>query len=107
MSSRRSTYLYVFEPYDKVHPGPAEGTLADDVADIYRDLSPGLKEWTGTNAATRRDIVSSWKSPYAYHWGWDAARASLAMHSLLYYHIKNSEGGYVGIPVRNAPRRGR
>ncbi len=52
-------YLKVFDPYSnlRAHDEPLTNSLSDDICDIYRTLSPGLKDWAGADAGMRRGIL--------------------------------------------------
>ena len=64
---------------------PGIGDLADDLADIYRDIKPGLRalehnidEYAATN-------VFEWKEPlFKTHWGRHAVDAMRILHILVY-----------------------
>ncbi len=61
------------------------GDLTDDLADIYRDLRPGLRAWDANVDAYLPDIIFGWKEPlFASHWGMHAVDALRALHSLVY-----------------------
>ncbi len=46
------------------------GCIADDVADIYRDLKPGLDAWDMHQDEYLADIIWTWKLSYTGHWKW-------------------------------------
>ena len=48
------------------------GSLADDAADIYRDLPSGLND----------NAVGEWRFGFDNNWGKHAAEALYALHSL-------------------------
>jgi Domain of unknown function (DUF5063) len=70
-------YWQVFDPCadDKA----IAGTLADDIADIYRDLKEGLVLWE-TRQARTEDIVWTWRLLFYSHWGKHAMDALLTIH---------------------------
>lgn len=70
-------YWQVFDP--TTDKEAVCGTLADDIADIYRDLKEGLvlKE---TLAALPDDIIWEWRLRYYFHWGKHALDALLTIH---------------------------
>jgi hypothetical protein len=55
------------------------GTLADDIADIYRDLKEGLILFEARETPPE-DIVWSWRFSFYSHWGKHAMDALLAIH---------------------------
>jgi hypothetical protein len=56
---------------------PLHGSLADDIADIYRDLKDG----SGENEV--RDKVWEWRFSFYSHWGKHAAGALRSIHDLI------------------------
>jgi hypothetical protein len=61
------------------------GDLADDLADIYRDITPGLRAWHEDIDDYLPDIVFEWKEPsFRTHWGIHAVDALRALHSLVF-----------------------
>jgi hypothetical protein len=55
------------------------GSLADDIADIYRDLKEGLV-CGKMHQAKPQDIVWTWRLLYYSHWGHHAMDALLVIH---------------------------
>ncbi|MBK6845070.1 MAG: DUF5063 domain-containing protein [Gemmatimonadetes bacterium] len=51
------------------------GSVADDLADIYRDLSAGRLDETLRGALCPADVVWAWKQAFETHWGADATGA--------------------------------
>jgi Domain of unknown function (DUF5063) len=70
-------YLLFFDPWDKDDP-PVEASLADDVADIYRDLKRVIVDGRGEQGAW------DWRFAFTQHWGDHAANALKATHWLLH-----------------------
>lgn len=72
-------YAEVFDPWAQPPEEPVTGSLADDVADIYRDLADGLTKW-------RRGEVAAawweWRFGFTIHWGEHAVSALRALHAL-------------------------
>jgi hypothetical protein len=77
-------YWEVFDPYDLAHP--VQGSLADDLADVFIDLDEGLRRWDRADFDLRRAIVWEWRFSYENHWGRHAIGAMRAIHALLYLH---------------------
>jgi uncharacterized protein DUF5063 len=78
----RAVYWMVWDPADPADNQAIQQTLADDLADIYRDLRSALlaeESETVTN-----DALWSLRFQYQHHWGQHAVSALTAMHSLLY-----------------------
>ncbi|HEV2654674.1 MAG TPA: DUF5063 domain-containing protein [Ktedonobacteraceae bacterium] len=61
------------------------GDLADDLADIYRDVITGLRRWNTTADEYLGDIVWDWQFHFIHHWGDDHAAAALRyLHYLVF-----------------------
>jgi uncharacterized protein DUF5063 len=61
------------------------GDLADDLADIYRDIKPGVRAWETNNNDYLPMIVFNWKRPLFWsHWGVHAVDAMRALHPLAF-----------------------
>lgn len=73
-------YLMVFDP--RTDNEAIHGSLADDIADIYRDLKDGivLKEAKGVPAS---EIIFEWRFGFTSHWGQHAVNALRTIHFLL------------------------
>ena len=54
------------------------GDLADDLADIWRDLMAGLKLY---EAGQIEDAATEWKARFDCHWGQHAADALAALQT--------------------------
>jgi len=70
-------YWQVFDP--TTDKEAVCGTLADDIADIYRDLKEGLS-LREEHLAPPKDIIWSWRLLYYSHWGKHAIDALLTIH---------------------------
>jgi hypothetical protein len=76
--------------FDPTEPGDTSdeaicGSLADDLADIYRDIKPGLRAWEMESDICLTSIVFGWKQPnFESHWGVHAVSAMRALHPLVY-----------------------
>jgi hypothetical protein len=62
-------------PFDSV----VEGSLADDIADIYRDLRDGFVAYDSGDVG---EAVWNWRTEFDSHWGRHAARAIYALQVL-------------------------
>lgn len=76
----RDLYWQVFDP--RTDNEAIHGSLADDIADIYRDLKYGigLKE---TNKVPPHEIIFGWRLAFYSHWGKHAIDALRTIHFLL------------------------
>ena len=65
--------------------------LADDLADIWRDLEQGLKAWDKDPVRYSSAITLGWQSPsMESHWGVHAVSALRALHPLVFLRgLKN------------------
>jgi hypothetical protein len=63
---------------------PVIGDLADDLADIYRDLKPGLLVTSNQQNAVMVEVVFDWQFSFQSHWGDHAVNAMKLLHQLLY-----------------------
>ncbi len=70
-------YHQVFDPTEDTEA--TFGSLADDIADIYRDLKEGLV-LSETHQAPPGDIVWEWRLGFYSHWGKHAMDALLTIH---------------------------
>ena len=62
-------YWEIFNPSQQTPKEPVCGSLADDLADIYRDLKEGLLEWDKGNENIRAAVVWEWRFGFENHWG--------------------------------------
>jgi hypothetical protein len=70
-------YRFVFDPYES-HEPPVDGSLSDDLSDIYQDLKHGLDLYTG--GVSQGDAIWEWRVGFETHWGVHAAHAQYAIH---------------------------
>ena len=64
---------------------PIFHNLADDLADIYRDIKPGLRAWETGDDRYIETIVFNWRTPhFESHWGVHALSAMRALHPLVF-----------------------
>ena len=70
-------YRRVHDPYDANETG-VEGSLSDDLADIYGDVKNGLT--AVANGVPQADVVWAWRDSFGHHWGIHAAAALYAIH---------------------------
>jgi hypothetical protein len=62
---------------------PVCTVLEDDLADIYRDLKPGLRAWETGNDAFIPEIVFEWKLSFQSHWGKHALDGMRTLYDLM------------------------
>jgi hypothetical protein len=77
-------YFDPSEPQDSKEE-PICGSLADDLADIYADVKPGVRAWESGQDPYLENIVFAWKTPlFGSHWGVHAVSAMRALHPIAY-----------------------
>lgn len=72
-------YSEIFNPIPVPAEEPVTGSLSDDIADIYRDISRGLGL---LDAGYRRHALRTW-IVNIFHWGEHATSAIRVLHSYL------------------------
>jgi len=60
----------------------AVGDLADDLADIYRDIMPGLRCWDTDRGVGLAEVVWEWRFSFLTHWGQHAVAGLWILHVL-------------------------
>lgn len=83
----RDAYWAYFDPSEPsdANEEPIFHSLADDLADIYRDLKPGLRAWETGDDRYLETIVFDWKTPlFGCHWGLHAVSAMRALHPIAF-----------------------
>jgi len=76
-----------FHPYRLDPKDPMAGSLADDLASIYRDLKRGLAIWSLGTPKARRDAVWDLRYNFEIHWGRHVLVALRALHARRFYLI--------------------
>jgi uncharacterized protein DUF5063 len=77
-------YWEVFEPFAENKPDVIHGSISDDLADIWRDVKPGLTTFDSGTPNSIEDAVWHWRFSFGSHWGHhvaDAIRAFTALHA--------------------------
>ncbi|WP_100488345.1 DUF5063 domain-containing protein [Sporolactobacillus pectinivorans] len=72
------TYWEVFNPYQPDEP--IQGSLTDDISDIYHDLKEGISLY---EQKKYKEAVWHWKFNFEMHWGAHAIDAMRALHYLI------------------------
>ncbi len=82
---RRHYWMY-FDPILKSDSNQEAvvGDLADDLADIYRDLKSGLSIWESQLRIQVPEIVWNWKFLFQAHWGQHAIDAMQVLHQIVH-----------------------
>jgi hypothetical protein len=82
-------YSEVTNPLDVPPEDAGVGDLADDIADIYRDIAEGLRLY---EAGHPREALWQWVFNLTFHWGAHATSAMRALH----WYLSDSESELVG-----------
>jgi hypothetical protein len=77
------TFFDLTEPLD-LEQKPVIGDLADDLADIYRDLKPGLRATVNLEDFVMGAVLFEWQFSFQSHWGDHAVNAIKLLHQLVY-----------------------
>ena len=77
---RYSRYWEIFNPY--VRDDVVASSLADDLADIYGDIKPGLQMYNQGPRGARNTAIWTWSVLLIYHWGHHATQALRALQQL-------------------------
>ena len=73
-------YGVIFDPLLIPPEEPVVGDIADDIAEIYRDVASGLRLYEAGNAVEAR---WEWSFNFQFHWGGHASSAIRALHCYL------------------------
>ncbi len=71
-------YSTFFSPAKLHEEEPVVGDLADDLADMYRDIKAGLSLY---DRGHRTEAVWAWRYSFQIHWGRHATNALYALHA--------------------------
>jgi hypothetical protein len=88
--AEQSYYWSYFDPTEMdSSEKPDCGDLGDDLADIYRDLKPGLRAWRTDRDEYLAAIVFDWRdAPFQAHWGVHAVDAMRALHWIVHQKLQ-------------------
>jgi hypothetical protein len=91
----QEAYWAYFDPSEPQNcdERPIFHSLADDLADIYRDIKPGLRAWETGDDRYLETIVFDWKTPlFGSHWGLHAVSAMRALHPIAFLRGVHNDG---------------
>ncbi|HEU4339865.1 MAG TPA: DUF5063 domain-containing protein [Planctomycetota bacterium] len=83
-------YWMTFEPMktQKEKTEPVAGNLADDLADVYRDVAAGLRAWDTHDDTLLDEIAFQWvRGGFEIHWGAHAVDALGILHRIVMTRI--------------------
>jgi len=75
----RNVYREIYDPYEPLSESEVTGSLADDLADIYRDIRAGLQKWARGETG---EALWEWRFNFQIHWGEHLTGALRALYSL-------------------------
>jgi|SRR5688572_1874125 len=85
-------YWMYFEPMKTQveKAAPIGGNLADDLADVYRDVVPGLRAWDTHDDSLLDEIAFQWmRGGFEIHWGAHAVDALGILHRIVINGFKS------------------
>lgn len=77
----------VFNPRQKDEP--VEGSLAEDIGNIYEDLKRGLL--LTAHGASTTEVLWHWREAFKSRWGMHATGAMRAIYWVLHHHVLEDE----------------
>lgn len=81
-----------WEVFDPTRKGePLKRSLAEDIANIYRDLKHGLL--LTAHGASTSEVLSHWRQAFSTHWGMHATGAMRAIHWALHHRTFEDHAG--------------
>ena len=80
----RDHYWAVLEPLERDQPEPMMNSLADDLADIWRDLKPVLIALDRAQPISTEEAAWHWRFSFETHWSHHAAGAIVALNALCF-----------------------
>jgi Domain of unknown function (DUF5063) len=75
----RNYYREIFDPFEPLTETEVTGALADDFADIYRDVRAGLRKWQRGESG---EALWEWRFNLESHWGEHLTGALRALYVL-------------------------
>jgi len=81
MLKTSNLYWEIYDPYEDEKP--VCGSLADDFADIYRDLTAGIVLYQRASRESVQEAVWQWKFGFETHWGRHAVDSLRALHCVI------------------------
>jgi len=76
-------YREIVDPYDPMEHSEVTASLADDIADIYRDLRSGLIKWRRGETG---NALWDWRFHFDCHWGGHITNAIKALWARSAWH---------------------
>jgi Domain of unknown function (DUF5063) len=76
-------YRVVFDPYEGEVAPPVINSISQDLAEIYGDLSRGLRRW---QVRDHMQAAYEWRFGFQYHWGRHLVHLLGALYALHFDH---------------------
>jgi hypothetical protein len=76
-------YRVVFDPYESEADEPVVSSISQDLAEIYGDLSRGLRRW---ESGDHLEAAYEWRFGFQYHWGRHLVHVLGALYALHFDH---------------------
>ncbi|GET21518.1 DUF5063 domain-containing protein [Prolixibacter denitrificans] len=84
-------YLEVFDPLIQYSEGPVEGSLAENMADIYQDLKDFILSYRIGTVEVMNDALLECRNNFAEYWGQQLVNGLRALHNLTFGDVDLSE----------------
>ena len=81
--TRKNFFWFCYEPFTSPPEEPVCSSLSDALADIWRDLKPGLLLLQEDEEKWADSVFWEWKFSFDTHWGDHAVDSIWAIHKLL------------------------
>jgi hypothetical protein len=88
---RHERYSLVFDPANLAKREVIDGSLADDLADIYMELKNGLDLYRRDVDEAVRQAIWDWRFGRKITWGRHAVHAMSATYSLVHQHYDEDD----------------
>jgi hypothetical protein len=85
------SYLEVFDPLMQYSESPVEGSLAENMADIYQDLKDFILSYRIGTVEVMNDALWECRNNFASYWGQRLVNGLRALHNLTYGDVDLSE----------------
>lgn len=94
-------YLEVFDPAMQYSEDPVEGSLAENMADIYQDLKDFILSYRIGTVEVMNDALLECRSNFADYWGQRLVNGLRALHNLTFGDVDLSEDAKKKNAVQN------
>ena len=84
-------YLEVFDPLMQYSEDPVEGSIAENMADIYQDLKDFILSYRIGTVEVMNDALWACRNNFAEYWGQRLVNGLRALHNLVFGGVDLSE----------------